>query len=94
MDLEVLISCMHQKDLEILRRSRITTDALVINQADSQAVEEIRQGSQRIRMITTTERGLSRSRNMALEHAQGEICLLCDDDEIFKERYEAMIRQA
>lgn len=94
MDLEVLISCMHQKDLEIVRRSRITTDALVINQADSQAVEEIRQGSQRIRMITTTERGLSRSRNMALEHAQGEICLLCDDDEIFKERYEAMIRQA
>lgn len=94
MDLEVLISCMHQKDLEIVRRSRITTDVLVINQADGEASEEVWQGTQRIRMITTRERGLSRSRNMALEHAKGEICLLCDDDEIFKERYEAMIKQS
>lgn len=91
MDLEVLISCMHQDNLEIIKRSRVTTDVLVINQADREALEEAWQGTQRIRMITTRERGLSRSRNMALEHAQGEICLLCDDDEIFESDYKSTI---
>ena len=35
MNLEVLISCMNQENLEIVKRSKITTDVLVVNQADS-----------------------------------------------------------
>lgn len=91
MNLEVLISCMNQENLEIVKRSKITTDVLVVNQADSESIDEVRENSQRIRMITTTERGLSRSRNMALKYSQGDICLLCDDDEIFESDYKEKI---
>lgn len=94
MKLEVLISCMHQKNLEIIKRSHFTTDVLMINQTDSKSQTTFQDGHHIVRKIDTTERGLSRSRNMALKHAVGDICLICDDDEIMGDCYEQIIIQA
>lgn len=94
MKLEVLISCMHQENLDLVKRSRFTTDVLMINQTDSELQDTFQDGSRVIRKFNTMERGLSRSRNMALEHAIGDICLICDDDEIMNDRYEQIIIQA
>lgn len=94
MTLEVLVSCMNQKDSSIVQQSGITTDALIINQCNYNDVHEYKNGSQRVRLINTSQKGLSRSRNMAIENAQGEICLLCDDDEMFVENYENLILNA
>ena len=91
MKLEILLSCMHQKDFSIVEKSCITGDVLIINQADTDAFVEQNESGQHIRMLTTTERGLSRSRNMAIENACGDVCLLCDNDEIFYHDYEANI---
>ena len=42
MKLEVLISCMRQDDLSIIRRSNVLTDVLVINQGDGEdTIEDI-----------------------------------------------------
>ena len=46
------------------------------------------------RMISTKERGLSKSRNMAINNAKGVICLFCDDDEIMEEGYKEIILNA
>ncbi len=81
MTLEVLISCMHQPDGTIADRSGISCNALIVNQCDREDDQEFDAG--RVRMLSTKERGLTRSRNMALDHARGDICLLCDDDEVF-----------
>lgn len=91
MTLEVLISCMHQKDFSLVCASAITTNALMINQCDRDEIQEWSESTQMVRMISTTERGLSNSRNMAIENAQGDICLLCDDDEYFHPQYESTI---
>ena len=45
-------------------------------------------------MIYTTERGLSKSRNLAIANAKTDICLICDDDEIFVDNYEEIILNA
>ena len=99
MSIEVLISCMHQSDWSIIERSNIQTDVLIVNQCERDAIEEYsffnKSGKTcHARMIYTTERGLSRSRNMALQHATGDICIFCDDDEVFEENYERTILQA
>ena len=99
MSVEVLISCMHQSDWSIIERSNIQTDVLIVNQCDTDAIEKhtfINQSGKtcHARMIHTTERGLSRSRNMALQYATGDICIFCDDDEVFEENYERTILQA
>ena len=91
MKLEVLMSCMHQTDFSLVKESCITSDILIINQAEGDSIIEQQIGSQKIRMMTTTERGLSRSRNMAIQNATGDICLLCDDDEQFVDGYEEII---
>lgn len=93
MNLEVLLSCMHQEDIGIVARSHVQSDVLIINQCDKDSVLATTVGGHHVRMISTTERGLSRSRNMALEYAHADICLLCDDDEVFEEGYrEAILR--
>lgn len=91
---EVLISAMHQNDFSIFQRTQIKTDALMINQCDEvgELEKNTEYGFQRI--ISTTERGLSRSRNLAIQNAKSEICLLCDDDEMFYKGYARKIENA
>lgn len=94
MKLEVLISCMRQDDLSIIHRSNVSTDVLVINQGDREDIIEDTIENHCFRMISTVERGLSKSRNMALRNATGDICLICDDDEILFDDYEERILKA
>lgn len=99
MRLEVLISCMHQTDTSIIERTGIQSDVLVINQCDKEGTESFdfynRNGEMcHARFIHTTERGLSRSRNMAIANARGDIWLICDDDEIMEADYVEKITNA
>ena len=94
MELEILLSCMHQEDTSIIEKSRITGNVLIINQTDEEKEVSGKTEHGTARMICTRERGLSRSRNMALRHAKGDICLLCDDDEVFLPGYEKTILKA
>ena len=85
MTLEVLLSCMYQKGAGIITRSNLGgVKTLVINQCDI-AADEMVQLDERHRMYHTKTRGLSVSRNLAIQKAEADICLLSDDDEIFAE---------
>lgn len=93
------MSCMHQKDASIIERSNVQTDVVVINQCDRDSVEEFdfvnKKGRNcHAKFINTTERGLSRSRNMAIDNAWCDICLISDDDERFEDDYEEKILSA
>lgn len=95
----VLLSCMHQKDDSIVERTNIQTDVVIVNQCDEDSQTERcfknRKGRKcHVMFINTTERGLSRSRNLAIRHATQPICLLCDDDEFLETDYEEKIQQA
>lgn len=99
MKVQVLLSCMHQKDYSIVTRTNIQTDAVIINQCNRDNVHTFNfinksHNNCKIIFIDTTERGLSKSRNMALRHASGDICLICDDDEILFDNYEDIILSA
>lgn len=105
MNLEVLISCMNQQNMKIAEMTGIQTDALIINQCpQSEILNEIKSdqntsGRQNktlvnIRMLNTNTRGLSKSRNLAIQHAVGDVCLLCDDDEQLDSSYEDTILNA
>ena len=90
--LEVLISCMGQ-DISIAEKTGVRSDALIIDQCDENSREEIR-NEYLTRMIRTTERGLSRSRNAAIRNAMGDIILFCDDDEHLDPGYRETILSA
>lgn len=91
MKLEVLMSCMHQRDDSLVRGSRLTGDVVVINQCDWEEYAEYPTADGVARMFSTRQRGLTKSRNMAIEKAEADICLLCDDDESFVPGYREKI---
>lgn len=90
MKLDILMSCMHQTDDALIHKSKITGSAVVINQCDREGFTQYG----RVAMYDTKERGLTRSRNMAIAKSNADICLLCDDDEEFVADYEQNILTA
>ena len=94
MTLEVLLSCMHEKDLSLISQSNLNQiHTLLINQCDVD-VDEMIISNQLHRMLKTKTRGLSVSRNLALANAHGDICLISDNDEIFVNNLEEKILSA
>ena len=100
MKIIALIACMHEKDHGIVERTNVQTDAVVVNQCDEDKVEEYtftnNKGREcRVIFVNTTERGLSKSRNMAIRYAKdADVCLICDDDEVLEDNYEEIIANA
>lgn len=91
MTLEILLSCMHQNDHSLVNKSGITGNVLMINQCDTQSDVSISTEKGIGRIISTTQRGLTKSRNLAISQSKADICLLCDDDEVFEKDYEDTI---
>ena len=96
MRLQVLLSAMFLKDESYIDTLNITTDAVVINQCDSESARSVKRhgisgGEQTVTYVETTERGLSRSRNMAIDKADADICILCDNDVEYLPDYESRI---
>lgn len=83
MRLQVLVSTMHRKDYSLLDEMNIQSDAVVINQCDIEKTEEFLYKGHNIKWISVKERGIGKSRNMAIENADADIILFADDDIVY-----------
>lgn len=79
---------------EMIKRSHITSDTVIINQCDEDGYKEEKIDNALIRTFSTKDRGLTRSRNMAISKSQADVCIICDDDEIFSDGYEKAVSDA
>lgn len=94
MTIELLISTMHQKDSSLLDKMNIHSDVVLINQCDADEKKVFTYNGYRVVWINTTERGLSRSRNMAIRNATADICMLADDDMEYRSNYADIVCSA
>ena len=89
---------MHLEDENYIDSLGIHTDCVVINQCDRQTERMVRhetpEGPVNVTYVETTERGLSRSRNMALRKAKQDVCLLCDNDVEYVKDYDRIVERA
>ena len=92
--IQVLVATMNQTDYSLLDKMNIQTDAVVINQCDKTSLEIIERNGKKITWVNTEQRGLSKSRNMALSYASGDICLIADDDIRYLDGYESVVLNA
>ena len=97
MKIEILASVMNQKNKHfIVDRMGIGSDdkCLIINQItkDIKPIKDNRDS--RHRFLSFKEKGLSKSRNHALENATGDICLICDDDVTYVPNYKEIVEDA
>lgn len=94
MKLEVLMSCMNQNNFNLTENMNLTTDILIINQTNENKYDERIVNGNKQRMISNTQRGISKSRNELLLNMNGDIGILCDDDVIYEKDYEKTILKA
>ena len=87
MKVEVLASVMHEEPDGLIRRMRLDSDAVVINQCDRLDYREIAESGHRIRFCSFPDRGVGRSRNEAILRAEGDICLFSDGDLVYEPGY-------
>lgn len=94
MTFEIAIATMHktkEQCLEMLNNENIHCNCLIINQCDVNDYAEEFNGNQKIRIFFTTERGLSKSRNMALRNANADIIAIGDDDLYYYSDFDKII---
>lgn len=97
MVLEILISTMNRKDISFLDTIFVNNDIndfqiLIINQTDTQTF--LQSNVKNIRIINSVEYGLSKSRNLAIKNAIGDICLVADDDVEYVKGFDKVIKEA
>lgn len=93
MKLDVLVATMHD-NMDIYERMRLQEDAVIVNQTDEEAEEVFNSKHARIKFISSKERGLAKSRNLAIRNSDADICLFTDNDVVFKEGYPEKIKSA
>lgn len=91
MELEVLVSTMNQKDLSLVDKMKIRSDAIIINQCDFIDYTKIEENDRIIKMFSFNERGVGKSRNNALMRSTADICVMADDDVVYVDNYEDII---
>lgn len=91
MKVQVLASVMNQKVDEIAERMQLDSDAVIINQCDCLAAEEMMRNGHKILFFSFPQRGIGRSRNEAILRAEGDICLFSDEDIVYEPGYEEAI---
>ncbi|AUC80791.1 glycosyltransferase family A protein [Lacinutrix sp. Bg11-31] len=92
--LEILLSTMNRDSLDFLVKlfpngSYENYNLLIINQTTKDCLLTSKHSN--IRVINSFVKGLTNSRNLALENAIGPICLIADDDVIYHSNFEDVI---
>ena len=94
MKIQILVATMNRTDHALLEELNLQSDAVVVNQCGREGSSRFQFNGHEVLWIDSAERGLSRSRNMALGNADGDVCVLCDDDERLSDGYPEMIAGA
>lgn len=93
-DIQILVSTMNRNSLDFLEAMFPNVNSgefkiLVVNQG-GEAVTSL----PNVKVVNTDTKGLSLSRNIAIENATAKLCVLADDDVVFEKGFEEHIINA
>ena len=91
---EVLVATMHQKDFSKYYDMKIKSDVIFANQTDSFFYKETQIDNNKLKLISTNERGVGKNRNIGLLFSKNPICLISDDDLFYVDDYVNIIEEA
>lgn len=82
-----MISSVEQSPEELIRKMNIQSEAILINQCDRNAYEELLADGHKVKVHHFAEKGVGLSRNNALLRATGDIVLFADEDITYDDGY-------
>lgn len=94
---EILISTMNKTSLSFVKKMFPSYNLedlfiLIINQTEKD--KELISNFNNIRVINVFEKGLTKSRNLAIKNAVGDICVIADDDVVYVDGFLKIIKKA
>jgi len=80
MSVQLLVSCVEKNIPELIRKMHIEGPAVIVNQCQENKDERYASEGVAVNVYYRAERGVGRSRNLALSKADQDICLFSDED--------------
>lgn len=93
MAVQLLVSCVNADIPELIRKMKIQSSAVIVNQCDRDGEETIHNDTGEIYVFYRKERGVGASRNLALEKSCQEICIFSDEDIVYEPGYTVRIEK-
>ncbi len=93
MTIQVLVAAMHQTDHSLPEKMNIQSDCIVGNQCDRNEIEHFEWQGHQVTYLNFAERGVGLNRNNALMRATADVCMFSDDDVVFYNGYDKIIRE-
>ena len=97
MKLELLLSTMNLKDEtennKLIQKMNVNINTLTINQITNKNIKETNNLTSKNKLISVRDKGLSKSRNMAINNSEADICIIADDDVIYKDNFQNIIKK-
>lgn len=93
--LNVLVSTMNRNNLDFFREMNIKVPAIIVNQFindDTEEIDIIKGDS--LKFINTSDKGVSNSRNLLLEHSESDISVIADDDLVYEDNFDLIVKTA
>ena len=91
MSVQLLISCVDKNIPELIKKLQLQGPAVIVNQCGEDKEEHLQTGEFPVDIYYRNERGVGRSRNLALSKADTDICLFGDEDIVYVKGYDALI---
>ena len=88
MTFELLVSCVRKDPRELADKMNIASDAVIVSQKeDADSEKEFVRGTDHIRVITQTGKGVGLSRNTCLAASMADVILFSDEDIVYEKEY-------
>ena len=91
MAVQLLISCVDKNIPELIEKMHLAGPAVIVNQCGHDGEAHLVVEGYPVDVYERKERGVGRSRNLALLKANQDICLFSDEDIVYTEGYQALI---
>lgn len=92
---ETIVSTVNNKDVQKhIVDMNIDTHTIVVNQEKDFRIDEYINNDKRITCLTTNERGVGLSRNTGFMRSKEDICIIADDDMVYRKGYLDEIKKA
>ncbi|MFU2181498.1 glycosyltransferase family A protein [Streptococcus pluranimalium] len=92
---ETIVSTVKNSDIKThILKMNIETDTVVVNQFDHFKEDSFSINNHKVTSLTVNERGVGLSRNTGFMRSKADICIIADDDLVYRDGYIKEIKKA
>lgn len=92
--IQSLVSTMNQDVQILVKKMKIQTDSVVINQQTEYEFNGYDINGKSVKEYKVNEIGVGKSRNLALLRSDADVCLMADDDMVYTDDYLDIVQKA